>query len=292
MNILKKIVELTKPYWPRVAGGIVISLLLSGITAVIAWAVKPALDEIFVRERYEYLTILPAGVFLLFITKGVLDFLQAYLMRSAGLKLMRETRNRLYNHILYLPIGYFSRESSGVVISRVMHDVEMLKDLISNVIRNFVVAVPTALFLLGVAFFRKWDLTLMTLVLMPFLAYSTRKFGKRIKKKRKEAQRMMSFLTQNVGETILGSRIVRIFTRESFMVKRFEGENRRYYREMLRVVRFKEFTALITDMVTGLGIAIILWYGGGMVQKGVMTPGDFASVIVAIYMLFPPIKKI
>lgn len=292
MSIVKKIISLTKPYWPRIFASVLLSLIVSGISAAIAWSVKPALDEILVGKKYEYLKLLPLGVFLLFLVKGFLGFGQTYLMRSAGLKLVRETRNRLYNHMLYLPVSYFNRESSGIIISRIMNDVEALNALISDVLKTFIVEIPTVTFLIGIALYRKWDLTLISLILLPLIAYSTRRIGKGVKRKRKEAQRKLSFLTHKINESILGTRIIKIFNREKMMEKNFKNENQRYYRERLRVIRLKEFTKLIIEVVTGIGIALVLWYGGNMVVKGIITTGDFASILVAIYMVFSPVKKI
>jgi subfamily B ATP-binding cassette protein MsbA len=292
MRVIERIVGLTKPYWPRIFAGIVLSLVVSGITGAIAWFVKPALDEVLVGKKYEYLKLIPVGVFLLFTIKGLLSFCQTYLMKSSGTKLVREMRNRLYGHILSLPVGYFNRESSGVIISRVMYDVDTLNGLVSTVVKTFVVEVPTVIFLLGVALYRRWDLTLMSLILLPLIAYSARKFGKGVKKKRKEAQRKLSFLTHRIGESVFGARIIKIFNREKIMEDKFRSDNQRYYREMLRVVRLKEFTNLIIDVVTGVGIAVVLWYGGNMVVNGTITAGVFASILVAIYMMFAPMKRL
>ena len=292
MQIIRKIIKLTKPYWARIFGAIVLGLVVSGITAAIAWLVKPALDEMLVERKYEYMKFLPAGIVLLFVIKGFLHFGQMYLMHSAGMKLIRETRNRLYNHILYLPAGYYKRESSGMIISRIISDVEVLRGLVSTVIKTFVIEVPTVFFLLGVAFYRRWDLTLMILALVPFMAYSTRKFGKSVKKKKKQAQRRISILTHKIGEAILGVRIIKIFNQEEAMSDKFSAENQRYYREMLRVIRLREFTKLVIDAATGIGIAVAVWYGVSLVVGGVITPGDLASILVAVYMVFTPVKKI
>ncbi|MCG2721942.1 MAG: ABC transporter ATP-binding protein/permease [Thermodesulfovibrionales bacterium] len=292
MGAVKRIRNLTRPYWPRILGGIAFGLLVSGITAAIAWAVKPALDEVLVGKKYEYLTFLPLGIVVLFSAKGFFSFCQAYLMRSAAMKLVRETRNTLYHHILRLPIGYFHKESSGVIISRIINDVESLNGLVSDFLKTFIVEIPTVVFLLGVAFYRRWDLTLLSLLLLPFIAYSTRKFGKGIKRKRKEAQRKLSFLTQRIGETIFGARIIKVFNREETLEEKFQNDNKKYYREFMRVVRLKEFTRLVIDVATGLGIAGVLWYGSALIIQGSMTTGVFASVLVAIYMMFSPVKKI
>jgi ATP-binding cassette, subfamily B, bacterial MsbA len=292
MHILNRIFEMVRPYWPRILAGVLLSLMISGITGAIAWFVKPALDDILVGGKYEYLKLLPFAVFLLFSTKGFLSFCQTYVMKSAGMKLVRETRNRLYNHILSLPVGYFSRESSGVIVSRVMMDVETLNGLVSDVMKTFIVEIPTVIFLFGVALYRSWDLTLMSLVLLPLIAYSTKKFGKGVKKKRKEAQRKLSFLTQRIGESIFGTRIIKVFNREENMADKFRSDNQRHYKELLRVIRLKEFTKLIIDAVTGFGIAVVLWYGGSMIVEGTISAGIFASVLVAVYMMFSPMKKL
>ena len=292
MHVLRKLIELTRPYWLRIFGGIILSLMVSGLTGAIAWAVKPALDDVLVGKKYGYLKILPLGILLLFSLKGVLTFCQIYLMRSSGLKLVREMRNRLYSRILSLPVGYFQKESSGAIVSRVMLDVDSLNGLVSDVLRTFVVEVPTVLFLLGVALYRRWDLTLMSLILLPFIAYSAKKFGKGVKSKRKEAQRKLSFLTHRIGESVFGVRVIKIFNREKVMLEKFQHDNQSYYRELLRVTRLKEFTKLVIDIVTGSGIAVVLWYGGIMVVNGTITAGIFASILVAVYMMFSPIKKL
>jgi len=281
-----------RPYWPRILAGVLLSLMISGITGAIAWFVKPALDDILAGGKYEYLKLLPLGIFLLFSIKGLLSFCQTYVMKSAGMKLVRETRNRLYKHILSLPVGYFSRESSGVIVSRVMLDVETLNGLVSDVMKTFIVEIPTVIFLFGVALYRNWKLTLMSLVLLPLIAYSTKKFGKGVKKKRKEAQRKLSFLTQRIGESVFGARMIKVFNREMKMAEKFRSDNQRYYKELLRVIRLKEFTKLIIDVVTGFGIAVVLWYGGNMIIGGAITAGVFASVLVALYMMFSPMKKL
>ena len=290
--MLAKIIDITRPYWSRVSGGIILGLMVTGISGAIAWLVKPALDTIFVDQNYEYMIYIPPGIFLLYFTKGLLSFCQTYLMKSSGMKLMRDTRNRLYKHVINMPVFVFNKESSGSVISRVLNDVEILNGLLSHVLKTYVMEAPTVIVLLGIAFYRKWDLTLIALILVPLIGYSTKKFGKSIKKKRKKAQRKISQVTHRVGEAIQGLRIIKVFNREEIMSSKFEKENHRYYREMLRVIRLKEFTKLVIDIVTGIGIASAIWYGFILIQSGALSPGGLGSILVAIVMTFSPIKKL
>lgn len=292
MSVIKKLVELIKPYWPRLFAGIVLGLMVSGITGAIAWLAKPAVDKILGEKRYEYFTLVPLGVFFLYTLKGFISFSQAYLMKSAGMKLVREMRNKLYNHILYLPVSYFNKESSGVIISRIMSDAKELSAIISTSLKELIIQIPTVLFLLGVAFYRSWELTAISMTLLPFIGYSTRKFGKKIKKKTKEAQRKIASLTHKIGEAVLGNRIIKVFNREEAMTKKFSNLNQQVYREKMRALRFKEFASTFNDVFTGIGFALVLWYGGSLVMKGILTPGDLISTMVAVFMIFSPIKKI
>ncbi len=292
MNVGKKIIDLTKPYWPRILAGILLSFVASSLSGAIAWSVKPALDKIFIERRYEYLHYLPFGILFLFVFKGFINFCQSYLMRSAAMKLIRETRNRLFAHILYLPLSYFQKESSGKIISRIMNDVNKMSQIVSGVIKDMVVEIPTVIILMGVALYRSWQLTLVSLMLAPLIALSARKFGKRLKRKTKRAQRNVASLTQRVNEAISGSRIVKVFNREETLLQKFQEENKRFYREVMRGVKMRQLSAIVVDFVTGAGVAFVLWFGGNMVVKGTITSGDFASIFVAIYMIFSPLKKI
>ncbi len=292
MATFRKIFSLIKPYWDRIIAGIAVSLLISATSGAIAWSIKPALDKIFIEKNYSLLKLLPFGIFLLFTAKGLLTFIHSYLMKSAATKLISEIRNKLYNHILHLPISYFSKESSGNVISRIMYDVKALSNLISGVIKTFIVEIPTVLVLLAVAFYRSWSLTIITLILLPFIAYSSRKLGKKIKKKSKEAQKKVASLTNKIGEAVMGAKIIKVFNSENLLFDKFKKENQQFYREVIRSIRSKEFASLIVDVTTGIGIALILLYGGSLVIKGSLSPGGFISILVAIYMIFPPIKKL
>jgi subfamily B ATP-binding cassette protein MsbA len=292
MHVIQQIIRITKPYWKRVFFGIVLGLLTSAMTGAIAWIVKFVVDDILVEQKYEYLKFFAIGIVALFTMKGGLQFGYTYVIRSSAMKLIRDTQNKLHKHILYIPVEYFHAESSGIVLSRVINDVRLLSALFSEVIRAALIQIPTIVVLLGVAFYRKWDLTLLTILLFPFIALSTRKFGKKIKRRTLEAQKKLASVTHRLNETMSGLKIIKVFNRENVRNRKFVDENQRVYRENVRVLKLKESTKLLVDVVTGMSVGLILWYGGTQVMNGVMTSGDFASVIAAIYMVFTPVKKL
>ncbi|MBF0608954.1 MAG: ABC transporter transmembrane domain-containing protein [Candidatus Magnetobacterium sp. LHC-1] len=291
-TLIRRLISLTRPYWSTVILALLCGLLASAVMAAIAWLVKPAMDIIFMDKKYQYLKLLPFAVIVLFATKGFLHFCQQYLIQSAGLALIRDTQSRLHNHIIYMPVEYFDKETSGMLISRVLNDVTLINKVISEVIRATVVEIPKIFILLGIAFYRKWDLTLVSLLLVPGLAISAKKLGKKVKQKVAAAQKNMSFLTHRLSESITGVRVIKVFNRETYRNERFIGAAMDVYKDNIKAIKYKELNKLVVDFMTGLAIGSVLFYGGMQVVSGKITPGDFASILTAIYLIFSPAKLI
>lgn len=292
MEIARKLFAYTKPYWRQVVLGIILGSLVSAIMGGIAWLVKPALDIVFVDRKYQYFELIPFAVVLLFTLKGIFHFGQQYLMKSAGLSLIKDTRDKLHDHIMYLPAGYFDKESSGMMMSRVMNDVSLLEAIFSEVIRAAVIEVPKVFVLMGIALYQKWDLTLASLFLVPFLAYSAKRLGKKVKQRSLEAQNRLSHLTHKLSESITGIKVVKVFNRQEYRSEKFIKEDGNVFFHTMKAIKSKEMTKLLIDLMTGIALGVVLFYGGHQVMKGALTPGAFASIITAIYLLFSPIKQV
>lgn len=290
--MFKRILLLIKPYWGRIALAAVISLLISGMNGGLAWLVKPALDGIFVKKDVTFLTLLPFAILALYLLRGVFSFFQSYLMRSVGAKVVRDIRGELYGHLLYLPVNDFKKESSGLLLSRTINDTGQLQGLLAYTVKDIFVEGATIIVLLFVAFYRKWDLALIAVTVLPSAFYGAQRLGKRLKKISKEAQKKISVITEFLSETFSGIKMIKIFGRESSLIDIFRDRNQDYYRELMRSTRVIEFTSLMMEIIGGLGIAFVLWYGGRLVIKDVISPGEFFSFLTAIFMIYTPAKRL
>lgn len=290
--MLKKIIGLVRPYWPRIAVAAAISLLISGLNGAIAWLVKPALDGVFLRKDATLLALLPFAILGIFLLRGTFTFFQNYLMSSTGVKVMRDIRNRLYGHLLFLPVNEFKRESTSALLSRMINDAALLQVLLAYVVKDIFVETGTVIVLISIAFYRKWELAVLAVIVLPAAFYGARRLGKRLKKVAKAAQAKISVITEFLAETFSGIKMVKVFGRESALTAVFENKNQEYYRDMMRSTRIVEFTTLMMEAVAGLGIAFVLWYGGKLVVRDVITPGDFFSFLTAVFMIFTPAKRL
>lgn len=290
--MLKNILLIVKPYWSRLVAATALSLIISGLNGGLAWLVKPALDGIFVKKDAKLLTLLPIAILFMYLLRGVFSFFQSYLMRSVGAKVVRDIRNKLYNHLLYLPVNDFKKESSGLLLSKTINDTGQLQGLLAHTVKDIFVEGATIIVLLFIAFYRRWDLALISITVLPFAFYNAQRFGKRLKKVSKEAQKKISFITELLTETFSGIKMIKIFNREESLIKLFHEKAQDYYRQLMRSTRIIEFTSLMMEVVGGIGIAFVLWYGGRLVIKEVITPGDFFSFLAAIFMVYTPAKRL
>lgn len=292
MEEFKTLIHLVRPFWKRVAAAGLISIIISGLNASIAWLVKPALDNILIKKDMTLLVLLPLGVIIIFSLKGLFNFFHEYLMRSASQKMLMGLRGRLYNHILRLPVSYFSKNSSGTLMSKVVNDTNALQAVVSLTVKDLFIESTTVVSLACVAIWRRWDLALVALLVLPAAFYGAGTLAKRLKKISQRSQEKISMITNVLHESFAGVKIIKAFTREEDEDVRFDHINKGFYRENMRSVRTSEFISLLMEIVGGLGVAAVIWYGGQLIVDGIMTIGDFFSFLTAILLLYTPAKRL
>jgi subfamily B ATP-binding cassette protein MsbA len=189
-------------------------------------------------------------------------------------------------------MSFFCRDSSGNLISKVLNDADLLKSTVSNTIKDFLVEGLTVIVLACVAFYRRWDLALLSFVVIPLMLYSMTEFGKRMKDIGMKTRLRIAKITTLLHETLQGIKIIKAFTMESDMKQRYRNALHEHYRNIMREVRTEEFTNLISETIAGIGVAIILFYGGYLVVNDKISSGDFFSFATAVILMYTPLKRL
>lgn len=292
MEEYRNLITAVKPYWKRIAVAGVASLAVSILSGSLAWLIKPLMDDVFVRKDTRLLHVIPFVVFFIFLFKGIFLVINGYLIRSVNQKMVTDLRNRLFSHIVNLPVGFFSRSSSGELISKVINDTNLLNELLSTTIKDLLIESGTAAALIVVALWRRWDLTLISIVALPAAFYTVGRLGKRIRQISRRAQEKISLITEFLSETFTGIKILKAFSRQEEEARRFETINTEFYRDNMRATRTGETATLLMETVGGVGIAFVMWYGGSLVIENSMTVGDFFSFIAAIFLMYTPVRRL
>ncbi|MGQ9636984.1 MAG: lipid A export permease/ATP-binding protein MsbA [Thermodesulfobacteriota bacterium] len=292
MSLFRRILQLIKPYWIKLALAMICMVFVSLLTAAQAFLVKPALDDIFLKKDERILILLPLAIILLFFLKGLFDYAQAYLMNYVGLRIVADLREKLYNHIQKLSLSFFTKTPTGTLISRITYDVNLIQSSVSNAITGLIKDAFTILGLTGVIFYRNWKLALLAIVIFPLAVIPIKEFGKRLRKFSRKGLQRMGFLTTLLHETITGNRIVKAFNMEDYEMRRFSEENDRFFRIFLKRVKVRALSHPLMELLGGVGVALLIWVGGFGVIRGELTPGTFFSFMTALLMLYAPIRDL
>jgi subfamily B ATP-binding cassette protein MsbA len=291
-NDIHTIWALTRKHLSRLLVAGLCSLLVSSANGAIAWMMKPSLDGLFLEKNASLQILLPLGVFLLFVLRGLFTFCNNFLMSSIGAKIVRYLRETVYNKLLRLPMFFYSQKSSGTIISRLINDIGSVESMIANLAKDFFVESSTAIVLAGVALYRRWDLALLSFTVIPLVLIAADKFGRRMKSTAAKTRKLISNVTTIIQETLAGMRIIKSFTMENVMSRRNSEAVSEHYRNVMREVRINEFTDATVEVIAGAGVALILWYGSFLILHGRLTLGDFFSFVTAVVMIYQPLKRL
>lgn len=290
--ITQRLIQLIKPYWLRLSAAMVCMLVVAGITSLMAFMVKPVLDDIFFQKKISTLSLLPPFIILLYIVKGFFAYGQSYLMSFVGEKIVANLREALYGHLQKLSLSYFDRTATGLLMSRIINDVNLIQGAVSNSVTGILKDSFTILGLVGVIFYRDWQLAILAMLVLPIAVLPIVKFGRKLRKISTQSQKTMAEISVHLHETLSGNRIVKAFSTEDFEIERFRQRVRKFFQLTMKDVSIKSMSSPIMEFLGGIGIASIIWYGGHNVIKGYSTPGTFFSFLTALLMLYEPIKHL
>jgi subfamily B ATP-binding cassette protein MsbA len=292
MDIYKRLIKLAKPHLPKFILAMLCMLVVGGLTSALAFLVKPVLDDIFMKKNAAMLKWIPIAVVAIYMLKGLCTYVQTILMNFIGQRVVADIRNRLYQVIQTQSMSFFTKNQTGILMSRITNDVNSMQGAVSEAVTSLLKDSFTLICLMFVIFYRDWQLALVAMVIFPVTIYPIATFGRKIRKLATRTQVTMGSLTTLLQETISGARIVKAFGREDYESSRFSRENENLLKLTLKSVSISAVSSPFMEFLGGVGIAAIIFYGGYQVIQGVSTPGTFFSFLAALIMLYEPIKRL
>ena len=291
MDTYKRLLVFVKPYWTRIAIAVVCMILLSGINALIAYMVKPAIDEIFLKKDSTMLAVIPFALILAFLLKGSFDYGQEYLMGYVGNRVVTDIRDALYRHTQHLSLAFFHKITTGMLMSRIANDIGVLQRSVSDSIAKVMMNCFLIIGLTGVAFYQNWRLACVCFLILPWVMIPITRFGKKSKRYSRRSQEKIGHISTFLTETISGNRIVKAFCMENYENARFAEENNRLFRIKIKTLKVSALSPPVIQSVGGLMAAATIYYGGSGVISGDITTGQFFSFIAALGMLYKPVQS-
>jgi len=292
VTVYRRMLAYVRPYRLRLLLAMLFMIVVSSFRGAIAFLVKPALDDIFINKDTTRLAIIPVLILGVYLIRGVCEFAQSYLMRGVGQRVIRDIRDHLYRHMQSLSLSFYMKHPTGVLMSRVTNDVGLMQGAVTEAVTSLIKDVFTALFLVGVIFYRDWKLALVGLVAFPLAIWPIARFGQKLRRTSIRTQEVTGGLTSHLQETISGAKLVKSFGAEEYEVDRFATRNAKLFRLSMKVVKVQAMTSPLSEMFAGVGAAAVIFYGGYSVVNGQSTPGNFFSFMTALFMLYAPFKSL
>jgi ATP-binding cassette, subfamily B, bacterial MsbA len=292
MALYLRLLGFLKPYRVKLAFAMVFMALVAGTNGLTAYVVKPVMDNIFFEKNASMLFLIPFGVVILYVAKGAFTYAQAYLMGFVGQKVVTDLRNLVFDRLQRQPLSFFDKTPTGVSISRIMNDVTLVQTSVSEAFTAVLLDAFSIVGLIFVVFYRDWKLAVIAFIVLPFAIYPIVSFGKRLRKISTKTQRSIARLTSFLHETITGQRIVKAFSMEEYENQRFGRENEDLFRINMKRYKVRALSHPVMELLGGIAMAAIIWYGGKEVISGNSTPGNFFSFTAALLMLYEPIKRL
>ncbi len=291
-KLLLRLVPHLKPYWLVLLVGALMALVVSAAEGFIAWLVKPAMDDIFLKRDLLMLKLIPLALLGAYLIKGAGRFGQSYLMASVGERVIARIRRELYAHIQGMPLSFFASLHSAELMSRVVTDVNRLARLASTVLVMAVRQIGTIIALLVVMFVREWVLALIAVAVFPAVGATIRMIGRKLYKINRRSQEKIAELNVVLQESFTGTKIVKAFGRERLEQERFNQVNDRLMDLALKNQRTDQLAEPLMEVMGAIGIMGALWYGGYQVIAGHLTPGEFFSFTAAVILLYGPVRQL
>jgi subfamily B ATP-binding cassette protein MsbA len=267
------------------------------------WATNPALtmneklkywtNILILRETpAESLKVLCITLLGVFFTKNIFLYIKNILLRIVELKLVKNIRDRLYQHIQTLSLGYYNTKETGYITSIVINDVGQFQSAVGVVFQRLFVEPINILTFVTLLFIISWKLAIIAIIILPLAGIAIVTIGRSIRRKSRRTQTKIAEIMQILTETLSSIRIVKAFVNEKEEVKKFTGESQNYFNLLLQRARLDLISGPVTESFGVIIGVVLLWYGGmEVLSKEGLSAEDFIRFIVILFSILGPIKQ-
>jgi ATP-binding cassette, subfamily B, bacterial MsbA len=278
--------------WPGFSLALFFNFLYGASTGFVPLVIRYLFDDILPSSDRNRLYLAPVVVLVVIALRAVSQYLGAYLTEVVGQSITADLRHQLAERILDLPQSYVDRNSSTVLVSRVLTDVSLVKTGIVDGVSSIFKDSLTLLVLVCVAFYQDWLLSLIAFILFPLAILPILNSSKKVRRHSSKGQLSLAKLASFLQESVIGLRVVKIFGMQAYELSRFDQENQSVLKAALKTTRAKLANQPLMEVIGAIGFSAVLVYGGENVIAGTRTTGNFFAFLTSLYLCYAPFKGI
>jgi subfamily B ATP-binding cassette protein MsbA len=303
-----------RPFLKRFILAMFFMAMVAVFTAFFAVIIQPIIDELFIQgggqisgkskfirtlimhtlgvSESKMALVLPQLLFLAFLGQAVFSFFSLYSMKTLGLKVVRNIRDKLYRNLIHQSIEFLSKSKTGDLVSRISNDIEKIKLAVAETLSVYIRESLTLVCLLAVIFYQDWEMASISLILIPVAAVPLVYFGRKVKKRGIQSQETIGELANFMSESAQGNKIVKAYNMEEFEISKFRQLNHKHFRINAKIALAYSLAAPVMDIIGGLVAAGLFTIGMHRISRGTLSPGQFTSFLTALFLMYAPIKRL
>ena len=284
--------DYTKKHIKKILLSVFFALLVAGSTSGIAYLLDPAIEKIFIEKDQALIIIIPIFIIIAFAIKGFSLYLAKVIMIGVSEEVRKDLQCDMLNNLIAADTRLIDGKHTGKFISNITNDVSHITNLISTAVLNIFKDSLTLIGLLTVMFFQNWKLALIAIIMIPLATFAARTLGKRISKVATEQMLKAGILNTYLIELFKNHKLIKIFQQEKYENKRAEKFINDVKEKTVKIATVYVRSSPIMETLTGIMIAVLIFYSGKLVLKNEIDINNFFSFLAAMMLAYQPVRSL
>ena len=282
-----------RPYLGLLGISILANIIIAGTTGALPWFIQQAIDEVFNGKNETMLVLIPVGVVIISLIKGLATYGSNVIMNFVGQRSTANLQRDLFARLVHGDLAYVSSQHSGAYISIFMNDATRLRDTVSNIIVALARHLLTIVALIAFMFTINWHLALIyTIIVVPMGISSMRRLGRVTRTASRQSLEETGGLSTLIAETLGGLRIVKAYGQERDQIERAGSTIDRVLEFTMRAIRARAAASPAIEALAGIAVGAIIFVGGYQSMQGNLTAGEFMGFITALLAVYQPLRSV
>ena len=290
--LMQRLLAYLKPYWLEVALIVLLMIGYSASEVLLPYLTQIGIDNYIQPGNLQGLETIAIYYVLVLVTRFIFTYFEEYRMQMVGQKAMYDIRMSLFSHLQRLDVRFFDNNPVGRLMTRVMGDVEVLRELFTSGVITLFGNLLHIFAIMGVMLYFDWKLALITFAVLPIIFAGTTVYQVYSRRAFRDQRKYLAQINAFMNENIVGMTTMQLFARESRSWLQFDERNKQYLGANLRSIFYFSLFSPMIEVSGSLALAVIIWYGGGQILQDAMTIGVLFAFIQYSQRLFWPIREL
>ena len=292
-DILKRLFNVyTKKYIPKIFIALFFTLILAGSTSSIAYLLDPAIEKLFIEKDQSLIIIIPALIVVAFASKGLSLYGAKAIMIDVSEEVRKKIQMDMMENLIKADTDFIQKKHSGRIITNIINDVNNMTGLVSVALLNLFKDSLTLTGLMGVMLYQNWKLSIIAIIMIPLASFFARLLGKRISKITTQSMEKVGVLNTYLMEIFKNHILIQIFQKEVYESSRADKALDDVKEKQKKQQLIFSRSSPIMEALTGIMIAILIYYSGNLIIKEELAVNNFFSFLAAMMLAYQPVRSL